>query len=172
MRRNRKTKIISALILWSLLPPVPLQAGTYKKIPMQKAPKDKGREPDQILIKFKTDVGEQGRRAMMAAHQLTLGRGTDPAGRASLLASLARGARRFDVVIGLVTSADGDRFLARHFYNDYLRRAPDPEGFPGWWITLNSGVSDQRVTSQFLSSPEYVQNANSSRVRDIIALIW
>jgi hypothetical protein len=101
-------------------------------------------------------AGNSNQAWLEYVYQTALDRSADQDGWGKWLADLNGGASRFDVALGIFQSVEADKLTAREFYLDFLKRGPDPEGFPGWWMNLNDGIKQQVVASQFLATPEYV----------------
>ncbi len=75
--------------------------------------------------------------------------------RGPLTALNAATVSRFTIALGIMQSIEADRLTAQGFYHDFLERQSDPGGFPGWWMALNAGVSQQEVMARFLTTQEY-----------------
>jgi hypothetical protein len=96
-----------------------------------------------------------------AAFRDILGRTlSDPTGEAFFAAQIQAGASRTTVALELLTSAEYRTDLVASYYSTFLGRSGSTNEIKLWANSLTSGLRDENVISNFVSSQEYFQNAS------------
>ncbi|WP_299414845.1 DUF4214 domain-containing protein [uncultured Sulfitobacter sp.] len=106
-------------------------------------------------------------------YEATLGRAPDLGGLKSWASTLANGASFETIVGGFVNSAEFQRVygtlddtgFVTLLYQNVLKRAPDSAGLDNWLISLEDGLSREKVVSGFSQSAEFI-NATRAEVTD------
>ncbi len=98
--------------------------------------------PDQAFVQstYITVFGRVG--------QLTVG---EINGWVSLLPTLGQGG----VANAIVHSAESDQYIISRLYQQFLGRAPDPQGLAGFSAELQAGATVESITVQLMTSQEY-----------------
>jgi hypothetical protein len=92
-----------------------------------------------------------------ALYQTFLGRAPEnaPTGLPYWLNRLLTDSR--EAVSAAISNSDENRTdLITSYYQDYLRRNPDPAGLAAWMSNLASGMPEPQIVSAFVTSPEYL----------------
>jgi uncharacterized repeat protein (TIGR01451 family) len=119
-----------------------------------------GLSADQMLAGFASSA-EYYQRAggteaawVEALYRDVLGRGSDPAGKAAWLQSLASGASRFTVAFQVAVSAERLASLVTADYQRYLGRGAAASEVAGWVSRLQQGMPRRQMAAAFMASDE------------------
>ena len=92
-----------------------------------------------------------------ALYQTFLGRAPDTGGLAAWTGELAGNpANRQTVASGISNSDENRTVIIAGFYQAYLHRAPDRNGLDAWKSLLAGGISQPRIVTFFVTTPEYL----------------
>lgn len=93
-----------------------------------------------------------------AMYQDLLGRDADVAGWQHWQTVLNLGGSRYEVALGIATSAEHEARVVANDYFAYLGRTASPADINYWVAQLEHGARNEDIAAGFLASPEYVAN--------------
>ncbi len=92
-----------------------------------------------------------------------LGRGADLAGGQHWQSVLASGGSRYEVALGIATSAEHEALVVANDYFIYLGRTASPAEINYWVGQLEHGALNEDVVAGFLASPEYFDSSSKGQ---------
>lgn len=98
-----------------------------------------------------------------AMYQDLLGRGADLAGWQHWMSVLASGGSRYEVALGIATSAEHEARVVANDYFTYLGRTASPADINYWVGQFAAGAQNEDVVAGFLASPEYFNDASKAQ---------
>lgn len=98
-----------------------------------------------------------------AMYQDLLGRSADLAGLQHWLTALDSGVNRYEVALGIATSAEHEAMVVANDYFTYLGRAASPADIDYWVGQFEQGTQNEDVVAGFLASPEYFSDASKGQ---------